>query len=243
MKTREIVKNPEVPFLSPRAIGKITELCFRNDDVLIDMQEDDPLFVFGSQDYIEVLAVKIHQILDGVPIKTVILTGGKPEFDDSKDIRAAESELLMPFLQGRAPRVTFFKECCSDNMLDNVRFAIEEFPFMRNAKRIAFIGKSHSCGRGFLTLTQQLPKAVILQQSFDVSYMENVQAITRHNWWLRDFNRSRVWGEFLRIEKYALEGLIAYPEYVKSLIRSIRDDVSVCHSRYLRSSEVGFRSM
>lgn len=223
MKLREIEKNPAVPILSDRAISLLTELCFRKDD---ELTTADVLLVFGSQHGINELVDEMYRILTKHLVPVVIVTGGIPTFKDSLRLKESESHTILHKInRSLFPDVVFHTESVSENTLENVQKALI-FPEFRNAKKVMFIFKSQACGRGYLTLRHFFPDTQLIQRSFSVTYKDELPIITRENWWQSDFSKSRVWGEFLRIERCGSRGDIAYPQEVANLVKEIRKEVS-----------------
>ena len=96
---------------------------------------------------------------------------------------------------------------------------MELFDFTGENK-IGFIFPSYASQRGYLTLRRFLPRAQIIQFSYDAVYPESGRPISPEKWHTFDFGRRRVWGEFLRIRQYGQRGDIAYGE-VKDLVEKI----------------------
>lgn len=209
MTEREIPRNPKTPELNDEVIALLTDLCFRKDD---PPQEADMLFIFSSPIYTKKVAALAKDMLIGGLIQKVFVTGGVPEYKDSRTIVKPEAELLLELLSPQNfPSVQFFTENRSHNTLENVTEAMRVYDF-RDVKKLWFIFKSHAAGRGYLTLRRFLPDAVLLQRTLDFQYEGVDLPLTRENWHTFPFGRERVWGEYLRIREYGQRGDIAFDE-------------------------------
>ncbi len=209
MKIREIEKEPDVPELSVDQIKILTDLCFRADDVL---EPADLIFVFGSSHHLPELSAIITDLLLKKLSDKVFITGGMPDYVDSKKIDKEESSLIFDYLDRKFFKdVGFYTENKSNHTTENVIEALKVLDFS-NYKKIIFIFKSHASGRGYLTLRKYLPNTKLIQKTFNASYHDGLEVITRKNWHKTALGRKRVWGEYLRIKKYSERGDIAKPE-------------------------------
>ena len=209
MKIREIEKEPDVPELSVEQIKIITDLCFRIDDRL---ESADLIFVFGSSHHFEDLASIITNLLSKKLSNKVFITGGRPDYIDSRKIDKEESSLIFDYLDRKLFKdVEFYTENKSTHTTENVTEALKVLDFS-NYKKIIYIFKSHASGRGYLTLKKYLPETKLIQLSYNASYNDGTEVITRENWYKTDLGKKRVWGEYLRIKKYSERGDIAKPE-------------------------------
>lgn len=209
MKIREIEKEPDVPELSMEQIKIITDLCFRTDDVL---EPADLIFVFGSYNHVQELVDTISDLLSKKLAAKVFITGGLPDYVDSAKLKKAESQLVLDLIDPQKFKgVKFYNEDKSLHTTGNVIEALKVLDFSMY-KKIIFIFKSHASGRGYLTLKKYLPQTKLIQVTFNASYHNGVEVITKENWYKTDLGRKRVWGEYLRIKKYSERGDIAKPE-------------------------------
>lgn len=212
MKIREIEKEPDVPELSVDQIKILTDLCFRADDVL---EPADLIFVFGSYNHVQELAGIISDLLSKKLSNKVFITGGLPNYVDSAKINKAESLLVLDLIDQRQfEGVKFYTEDKSLHTTGNVTEALRVLDFS-DYKRIIYIFKSHTSGRGYLTLKKYLPNAKLMQKTFNACYHDGQEVITRENWYKTALGRKRVWGDYLRIKKYSERGDIAKPEGIK----------------------------
>jgi hypothetical protein len=163
MKIREIEKEPDVPELSVEQIKIITDLCFRADDVL---EPADLIFVFGSFNHVQELAGIISDLLSKKLSKKVFITGGKPDYVDSAKIEKSESLLVLEYIdQQLFNDVKFYNENKSMHTTGNVTEALKVLDFS-NYKKIIYIFKAHTAGRGYLTLKRYLPHTKLMQKNF-----------------------------------------------------------------------------
>ena len=204
---KEIERNPITPRLNAKAKELITKLCFRKDDKL---KKVDGIFVFSSLVDIKKLAGMIEKILEKGISKKVFITGGVIPDDRARDLKikkgSIEADLLLEALNiERFKDVRFYVEKKSLNTLENVTETLK-IPEFKKCKSLLFIFKSHAAGRGYLTLRKFFQSAEILQMTFNAKYERENKGISKTNWHSFAFAKSRVWGEYLRIEKYSSRG-------------------------------------
>lgn len=215
---REVERNPKVPELNPKAITLLTELCFRPEQPLT---EANLLFVFSSASAVDLLAEKVREVLTRGLVPEVFITGGAPQFTDYASPGKPESELFFEQLDpSEFPGVRFFSESVSTDTRSNVTEALKVLDFS-GYKKVMYIFKAHAAGRGYLTLKKFLPHTELVSVPFAPVYPEIGRAITSKDWHETEFGRSRVWGEFLRIEKYGERGDIFFNVEVKGLVGNI----------------------
>ncbi|MEI7498386.1 MAG: ElyC/SanA/YdcF family protein [Candidatus Falkowbacteria bacterium] len=222
---REIDRNPTTPQLSAKAIQLITELCFRHDDILKPV---DGLFIFSSLVDLQKEVDLIEKVLQQGFTKNVFITGGlinkerAGELGMSEDV--IEADLIPQYLDvNKYKDINFYYEKQSKNTLENVTESLKN-PEFKNCKTLILIFKSHGAGRGYLTLRKFFPMAEILQATYDVLYENQDNVISRNTWPDFEFTKSRVWGEYLRIQKYASRGDIEYKS-VEKLLKQIETEV------------------
>jgi hypothetical protein len=217
----EVERNPVPPELSDKAIELITELCFRKDD---DLKNVDGIFVYASTVSIEKMVSLLDDILSRDISNKIFITGGATPKHLAEELgiepKFKEADLLLnAFELERYNNLEVFVERESTNTLENVTEMLK-FKEFKNCKSLLFIFKSHPAGRGYLTLRKYFPEAEILQKTFNAKYDKAEKEITRDNWFIFDFGRRRVWGEYLRIQKYGRRGDIEYDE-VRGLVEEI----------------------
>ena len=223
MNNREIEKNPEVPVLSDKAIKLLTELCFKKAD---ELSPADVLFVFGTSYGISDIASAAENILLRGLVPSVIAAGGAPMFPDTPKMSRSEAiEILHALKIERFPMTVFRSESDSHNTQDNVRLSLK-FPELAKASKVIYLFRSHACGRGFLTLKRYLPNAKLLALPVDVSYQKGAPPVSRDAWPAHLTSRGRVWGEFLRIERYGSRGDIHYPRETQDMVEKIKRETT-----------------
>lgn len=224
---REIAELPIPPDLTKPLIQSLTQLCFRKDDHSIPSTEG--IFVFGSTISLDVLAKKIEQAIEKKVANRLILTGGIVTYSGSPIYTLTQSKMIYQKLQKNLPpEIEVLFEESSQNTLDNVRLGLATIKSTPHS--ICFISKSFHCGRCYLTLRKFLPKATIYQISYEPHYVSEPQKISRENWHLFPQGRARVWGEFLRIQRYGLRGDIADRE-IANLITKIEKTCRLAHKK------------
>lgn len=219
---RQIPKHPVVPELNNEAVALITQLCFREDTET----DADLLFVFGTCVSIDDAASTVSDLL-GIPsIRSLVLTGGIPEYADTFLHGKPEAVLLYDALEDFiAPGVDILLETYSTHTLENVTEALKLKDFS-HYKKILFVSKSFAAGRAYLTLKKYVPNSQLLQKTFDAHYPHDEQRISRDSWHQFEAGKQRVWGEFLRIREYGQRGDIAYDD-VRPLVREIERAVTI----------------
>jgi hypothetical protein len=222
MEKREIPRYPKVPELSEKALGLLTNLCFRPDDELVP---SDLLFVFGTPRFIRQTVEEIDFILRHDLSKCVVITGGEPSYEDSAELKIAESEQIYNCLEKNIfPEVEFLLEKTSRNTLENVTEGLKLVE-VGKLRRVIYLYKAHDSMRGYLTLKKYLPEVELLQRTFAANYGTN-EALDRDTWHRFQEYREIVWGEFLRIQLFGERGDIAYPEDVRVQVEKIIKEVS-----------------
>ncbi len=206
MENREIEKEPDIPELSDEEIDKITKICFRDDDIL---EPADLIFIFGTSHNTRDLIDIFSNLLSNKLSNKIFFTGGIPKYIDSKHIDRPESTLILDCIDKTLlERVQIYTEISSKNTMENVTEALKVLDFTEY-KKVIYIFKSHAAGRGYLTLKKYLPNTKLIQKTFNASYHDNNQRITKDNWYKTELYRKRVYGEYLRIKKYSEKGDIA----------------------------------
>lgn len=223
MEQRQIPRNPDTPLLTHKAIELLTQLCFRQDDV-VDMPVD-LIFQFSTHTNIKATVdIITDDLTKGLSTK-VFVTGGFPTYEGIRQHEFSLAEMIMQHIDtARFPHTQFFREDISRNTPENITEALKVLDFSAY-DRAVFIFKSHAAGRGYLTLRKYLPHTLLLQQTVNARYKGGSEYITRENWYETEFNRSRVYGEFLRIKTYGSRGDLDYSE-VKGLIQDIDTEIT-----------------
>ncbi len=223
LSQRQIPRNPPSPKLNEEIIRLLTQLCFRQDNIITEPV--DLIFLFSTHTIVEKTANSISRLLDKDISKKVFITGGFPNYSDVKRNTTPESELILSNInRSKFPDVIFYKEEKSRNTLENVTEALKVLNFS-NYKRVLFIFKSHAAGRGYLTLRKYLPNSLLIQQTNSAEYRDLKVPISRSNWFTSKFAQERVFGEFLRIKEYGKRGDIEFDE-VRDLVNRIDKSIN-----------------
>lgn len=217
MEKREIPRHPKVPELSEKAVELLSELCFRPDD---ELKSADFLFVFGTPRFIKETAHEVEYLLSQDFTRKVVITGGKPNYEGSKEATVAESEQILNTINTKKFFGTeFFLDKTSRNTLENVKEGLKQVS-VGSLRRVIYLYKTHDSTRGYLTLKKFLPDVELLQHTFAPNYGYE-ESLARDTWHRNEDYRQRVWGEFLRIQLFGGRGDISYPEGVKELVEEI----------------------
>jgi len=215
---RELERNPETPELSSEAINLVTNLCFRPESL---PDRADLIFVFSTSVHLDELGDLVKKLLEENISDKVMLSGGVPLYEDVAEIPKPESQLILDKIDtDKFPGVKFYTEKNSRNTKENVEESLKVLDFS-TYKKILFIFKSHAAGRGYLTLKKHCPGTDFFQQTYNPKYNETSRALSEADWFEDDFNKKRVWGEFLRIKTYGEKGDIYYPDEVKDEVEKI----------------------
>lgn len=220
----EIERNPTVPELTETAVELLTELCFRKND---ELKEVDGIFLYASTGGMRDFATLVTDILSKNISKQVFITGGlTPPYllqELHLENPITEADGLLSLLHPEQYKdLQVFVERKSTNTLENVTETFVHPEFLA-CKSLLFVFKSHAAGRGYLTLRKFFPQTDIIQQTFDTKYPQAEKEISRDNWHTFDFGRGRVWGEFLRIKTYGSRGDIEY-DSVRDLVEKIEKE-------------------
>lgn len=199
---KEIPREVEAPNLSLKEIRNITDIVFVNQN----LNKADIIFVFGSSegDWQDV-AKLFHQKL--APIILVSGLTGKKYYEKGKPLAHFIRDELISF---DVPEKAILTQDSSTNTLEDVRFG-KTLLERRNIfpKSILFVSKSHHSGRALLTLKKIFPDTHIYSFSYDAIY-DGVQ-VNSNNWWKHPVTKSRVYGEYIRIQTYSERGDISTP--------------------------------
>lgn len=202
-----IPREPKMPKLTSQQLEMITEIVFGPE---LPVQTSDLIFVFSAPQtgiWQTTLSAWQQQLAP-----KIFVTGGQ-----SKTAGAAYQKLVgnqtenalitKRLVDHGVPVAAIIGEDRSSNSLENVVFATQVFDFT-TIKRLLFVTKEHVVGRHWRTLKQHLPANVEL---IPYSYAAEYDGVTvrRDNWQASAVGRSRVWGEFLRIQAYSEKGDIA----------------------------------
>ena len=205
LKNRSIPREVAVEDLLPKEIKHITQTVFV---VSEPNQPAELLFIFGTSTIdSEVLELVAHDCQQG-RFPKVMVTGlsgrlysetGKPVAHIMRDeliARGVSSDAIL--VQDR-----------STNSLEDVAFGLDVlekcdvFP-----QSIAFLCKAHHSGRCLRTLRKFFPSQTLSPIIYAAEY-DGVK-VSKENWYKHPVSKGRVYGEYLRIIRYAARGDIAH---------------------------------
>ena len=202
-----IPREPIVPELNKEEVEFLTDLTFGKD---IQAKACDALFVFsGTHSGHWEKAIEAYE---KKYIQKIVVTGGRsltgvphPEWEGNHHEEYSEADVIISQLKHAGiPSQAIVYEDKSTNSLENVLFAKEVFDFS-TVKSLMVICKSHVTGRQLRTLMKHLPeKLEYIPYTFPTTY-RGIE-VNRNNWMDSEIGRKRVWGEYLRIEKYGRLG-------------------------------------
>lgn len=199
-----IPREPQVPQLNSQEIHELTEIVF---GPKVAIQKCDVIFVFGGTQTGN-WQTPIQAYNHGLG-KKIIITGGQSKTAGSKYKTMmgdnSEADLIKKkLIAAGISDDEMIIEDQSTNSLENVIFACQKFDFNK-INSILFITKSHVVGRHWRTLAQHVPSNLtLIPYSFDADY--GGVFVTQDNWMTTTIGRSRVWGEYLRIQTYIEKG-------------------------------------
>lgn len=229
INSREIVRTPEVPFITPEMIQLLNILCFRKNDVLIP--KVDCIFIFGSAVSYKEIGDALNALLVENISQEIIISGGIVNYQESEPQILAESEMIYNTIMHCIPiHVNVVLEKKSQNSLENVMFSLDMLE--KKPKSVCFLGKSFHAGRAYLTLKKYLPNVNLYQRSVDPVFPSILEPFNVNNWHYYSEFSSRVWGEFLRIKKYGERGDINYEDAEKDLIVQIEKSTYSCQENF-----------
>ncbi|MFF2089812.1 YdcF family protein [Paenibacillus sp. NPDC058174] len=193
-----IPKEPQVPELNDYQIERLTEITFMP---ITKPQPCDVLFIFaGTHPGHWLKAIEAYKL--GLA-KQIIVTGGVSptgvKHPDWKDPLTPEAYVIVEELvKSGISRLVMSIEDRSGNTLENVLFAKDVFDF-ETIRSVLFICKNHTAGRQYRTLAKHITNPITyIPFGFDAAYKG--VTISRENWMETEIGRSRVYGEFLRIQ-------------------------------------------
>jgi len=185
-------REPDVPLLTPAESEVITETTFMPHDPT----SAEVLFMFGTiQGDWDGLAASL---LAGT-YPRVICTGHEAGQESALADRMKEHFMIRGIEEGRIAT-----QDRSSNTTEDVSLSLD---LIGDAEVIAFGAKSHHSGRCQRVLRRFFPDATLKAYTFDALY--GGVPCSRDNWWQDKHTRARVYGEYLRIQDYALRGWIS----------------------------------
>ncbi|MFH0952530.1 MAG: YdcF family protein [Patescibacteria group bacterium] len=197
---KEISRNPQVPELSEKDVETIGSIVFAS----CKPTQSDILFIFGSSDINTKL---IQQLFEDGFAKFIIVNGklGRAYYETKKTIAHLTRTKL---IEHGIPDEKIIVQDRSTNTLEDAQFSRQllddkKIPY----GKILFVCKSHHSGRGYRTLKKVFPKSELSCQTYDIS--SDSFFVRSGDWWQKKIPRERVYGEYLRIQKYSARGDIA----------------------------------
>ncbi len=176
--------------------------------------------IFGTSHGTKELVSVAADYLSKYQAGAIIIAGGIPNYEDSQSRDNSEAaEIAQLITEAVFPsEYAYILEEKSHNMQENVQFSlplISKFP----QTNLAFIGKSHCLTRFEATLQRHLPNTKLFGVSYDSSF--DGLLVSRKSWRDSTESKSRVWGEFLRLQNYSARGDIALSPEIQRLISEL----------------------
>ncbi len=198
---REIPRLPECPPLTPALTQTVTETVF----IQSNPQPADILFVFGSS-YGDKWGEVAELWKKGLAPKIYIAGGiGAESFTTG---RILSHIIRDEFIRHGVSREAIIVDERSINTLQDATHGKELFlkDDIRH-HRILFACKAPHSGRCLRTLKKVFPKSELFPFVYD--FTKDGRTIRVQDWWMTEFGRNHVWGEYRRIEIYSKRGDIA----------------------------------
>jgi uncharacterized SAM-binding protein YcdF (DUF218 family) len=131
-------------------------------------------------------------LLSKYTYQQVILTGGIPRYEGQTDYIKTEADILHEHLRPFIPASTsIMLEKISTSTLGNVTESCKLCD-LSACKILVFIAKSFAAGRTYLTLKKYMPETIILQKTYNATYLDDTLLIERDNWHHTNQGRERV---------------------------------------------------
>ncbi|MAF24835.1 hypothetical protein CL634_04585 [bacterium] len=194
---REVARNPKVPDLSEAKIAQITSEVF----VMPNPHPADIIFVFGSSGGDWQLVADLY----AAELANLIVVTGKTGRHFSKTGQPLAHMIREKLILKGVPAEAMLVQDKSTNTLEDVKFSKQILDDLGlHPRAILFVSKSHHSGRAERTLKKYFPQAEIFSATYNTSY-EGIK-VARHTWSRHEISRQRVYGEWLRIQKYSERG-------------------------------------
>lgn len=200
-----IPKYPEVPELTSEQIRQITNVVFMPD---IQIEPCDLIFLFGGS-HPKAWETTYQAYKNQLGNRILVTGGNKPgahrhiswQYGNLAESHVAANQLISLGI----PREIITIEDRSTNSLENIQFAKNVYNF-ENVQNLLFVCKSYAAGRQYRTLRKNLPKKIrLVPYPFDTSDGTE-PVITKSNWMNSSTSKSLIFGEYLRIVLYGLNG-------------------------------------
>ncbi len=190
---REIPREPEVPDLSTADIERIGEAVFQPSDP----QPADLILVLGtSTGRWDLVAELYHR--DLAPM--VVTTGrrGIAYFDTGRPLAELIRDALV---EHGVPAEAILASARSDHTGEDVRFGLEDAARAgMPARSVLFACKEHHAGRVRATFARWAPGLPTSCFTYPVDY--DGVPVRAEDWWQHPKSAARVYGEYLRIQKF-----------------------------------------
>jgi len=198
--SREIAREPDAPPLTDSEVAEIGRVAFTPSEP----KRSDILFVFGASSGNWEMAARLYR----EKYAPLVLVSGRTGRDYYATRRPNAHRICDELVSYGVPRELILIEDRAGNTLENVRFGVG---VLQKAKiepsSVLFFCKSHHSGRARRTLERWLPYVMLACATYDEVY-DGVQ-VREADWWLNAVSRNRVYGEYLRIQRYSARGDIA----------------------------------
>ena len=198
-----IPREPDTTHLTDEDIEKITNVVFAPSEV----SASDLLFIFGTSatnnHIYRTIAIYYQQGF----FPHVLVTGlvGRAYYQTGKPLAIIMRDGL---IEHGIPPHAISVQSKSTNTYEDVVLSLNLINAHSPLQTISFLSKSHHSGRCLRTLRKQFPDLTLHAITYDAEY-DGVK-ISRGTWHQTQTSRSRVYGEYLRIKKYASKGDIAF---------------------------------
>ncbi|MEJ2747932.1 MAG: YdcF family protein, partial [Anaerolineae bacterium] len=172
-----------------------------------DPQPADLLFVFGTSVIDEQTLQQISQDVANGFYPWIMVTGlvGRAYYETGQPVAHF---LRDKFIAGSIPTSKILVQDRSTNTLEDLQFSLEILEKQQiHPQHIAFLSKAHHSGRCFLTMRRFFPNLPLYPITYTAEY--DGVPVAPENWTQHPAARNRVYGEYLRIIKYAGRGDIA----------------------------------
>lgn len=225
---KEIPREVPCPRLNGEAVKLLTQLCFGPDGGVVRPEDEkfDALLVFGVSRPVtqRSCANKTSDVCRTHRPAIVYITGGGATGLSKGG--PTEASLIHSWMDKMSTAgIGIVLEGMSVCTRSNVTCALDLG--LRRYKRIAFVCKAGHYGRAKLTLERYITLGTVIVAGYEYSFPVDETGISKlfmlnKLTWMKDLRcRDRMWGEFLRIRKYAERGDISYPDSVRAVVERI----------------------
>ncbi len=202
---RSIPKEPELPTFTPAMIQALHSLCF----VPIDWFQEplDALMIFGTGHWYGEIGDYIGYLIPQLQFRhrLMIITGGRPQFEDSAKIEVSESELIFDYLSTHYPDLiqgfTIHLESNSNSTKENIVNSLPHLTHLQPGDRLWYVMKAFASGRTLYGLRRFVPHLAI--SNYSANYDHRADPDT---WMNNPQIQSKIRWEYLRIVEYSRIG-------------------------------------